>query len=196
MLVGAVLRVRARAQRRTVAGDATVSIEGATYEVEPELAGETVTLLWGLFDQELFVEHAGKRFGPFQPSRGAVPLFRYRKHQKSRQEERLDKVVKLADQLGLPRAAVTGGDRPLPSLPLSARDLAVRTTPFPEAVVEITFPTALAARHAIAVQLRRPLGSLPEPDRRFISDLLAETLDKAIIADRVRERLQTRRGTS
>ena len=183
-------------ERRTVAGDATVSIEGATYEVEPELAGETVTLLWGLFDQELFVEHAGKRFGPFQPSRGAVPLFRYRKHQKSRQEERLDKVVKLADQLGLPRAAVTGGDRPLPSLPLSARDLAVRTTPFPEAVVEITFPTALAARHAIAVQLRRPLGSLPEPDRRFISDLLAETLDKAIIADRVRERLQTRRGTS
>lgn len=34
-------------ERRTVAGDATVSVEGATYEVEPELAGETVTLLWG-----------------------------------------------------------------------------------------------------------------------------------------------------
>ncbi|MDT9165962.1 IS481 family transposase, partial [Escherichia coli] len=38
-------------ERRTVAGDATVSVEGASYEVEPELAGETVTLLWGLFDQ-------------------------------------------------------------------------------------------------------------------------------------------------
>lgn len=75
-------------ERRTVAGDATVSVEGAAYEVEPELAGETVTLLWGLFDQELFVEHQGKRFGPFQPSRGAVPLFRYRKYQKSRTEER------------------------------------------------------------------------------------------------------------
>jgi hypothetical protein len=104
-------------ERRTVAGDATVSVEGVSYEVEPELAGETVTLLWGLFDQQLFVEHGGKRYGPYEPSRGAVPLYRYRKYQKSRAEERLDKVVRLADQLGLPRATVTGGDRPLPSLP-------------------------------------------------------------------------------
>ena len=103
-------------ERRTVAGDATVAVEGASYEVEPELAGETVTLLWGLFDQALFVEHGGKRYGPFEPSRCAVPRYRYRKHQKSRAEERLDKVVRLADQLGLPRAALTGGDRPLPSL--------------------------------------------------------------------------------
>jgi hypothetical protein len=81
-------------ERRTVAGDATVSVEGASYEVEPELAGETVTLLWGLFDQQLFVEHGGKRYGPYEPSRGAVPLYRYRKYQKSR-AERLDKVVRL-----------------------------------------------------------------------------------------------------
>src|SRR3546814_18297494 len=81
-------------ERRTVAGDATVSVEGASYEVEPELAGETVTLLWGLFDQQLFVEHDGKRHGPYEPSRGAVPLYRYRKYQKSRAEERLDKVVR------------------------------------------------------------------------------------------------------
>ncbi len=44
-------------ERRMVAGDATVSVEGSSYEVEPDLAGETVTLLWGLFDQQLFVEH-------------------------------------------------------------------------------------------------------------------------------------------
>jgi hypothetical protein len=184
-------------ERRTVAGDATVAVEGASYEVEPELAGETVTLLWGLFDQALFVEHGGKRYGPFEPSRGAVPLYRYRKHQKSRAEERLDKVVRLADQLGLPRAALTGGDRPLPSLPPSTTGLSVRRTPFPEPVAETAYPTGLAARHAIVDQIRRPLGSLPEADRAFIDALLGETLDKAIIADRVRERLQSsRRGTS
>ncbi len=64
-------------ERRTVAGDATVSVEGTTYEVEPQLTGETVTLLWGLFGQEFFVEHGGQRFGPYQLSRGAVPLYRY-----------------------------------------------------------------------------------------------------------------------
>lgn len=180
-------------ERRTVAGDATIAVEGAAYEVEPELAGETVTLLWGLFDQALFVEHDGKRFGPFEPSRGAVPLYRYRKYQKSHAEERLDKVVRLADQLGLPRAAVTGGDRPLPSLPPSTAGITVRRTPFPEPVIETAHPTGLAARRAIADQLSRPLGSLPETDRAFIDALLGETLDKAVIADRVRERLQSRR---
>lgn len=32
-------------ERRTVAGDATVSVEGTAYEVEAQLAGETATLL-------------------------------------------------------------------------------------------------------------------------------------------------------
>jgi hypothetical protein len=178
-------------ERRAVAGDATVSVEGAAYEVEPELAGETVTLWWGLFDQELYVEFEGKRFGPYQPSRGAVPLYRYRKYQKSRAEERLDKVVKLADQLGLPRAAVTGGDRPLPSLAPGAASMPVPRTPFPEPVVEVAFPTPLAARLAISVQLARPLGSLPEPDRLFIDALLAETLDRDAVAARVREHFRT-----
>jgi hypothetical protein len=48
VLVGTVLRLAREPERRTVAGDATVSVEGVSYEVEPELAGETVTLLWGL----------------------------------------------------------------------------------------------------------------------------------------------------
>ncbi len=175
-------------ERRGVAGDATVSVEGASYEVEPELAGETVTLWWGLFDQDLYVEFEGKRFGPYQPSRGAVPLYRYRKYQKSRAEERLDKVVRLADQLGLPRAAVTGGDRPLPSLPPGAASMVVRQTAFPDPATETaTFPTTLAARLAISVQLSKPLGSLSEPDRGFIDVLLGETLDRDTIAARVRE---------
>ena len=46
---------------------------------------------------------------------------------------------------------------------------------------------------SLVEQLRRPLGSLPEPDRAFIDTLLGETLDKTIIADRIRDRFQTRR---
>src|SRR3546814_8440166 len=50
-------------------------------------------------------------------------------------------LVRLADQLGLPRATVTGGDRPLPSLPPSTAGLAVRQTPFAEPAVETAYPT-------------------------------------------------------
>lgn len=175
-------------ERRTVGGDATVSVEGTIYEVEPELAGETVTLLWGLFDQELFVEHAGRRFGPYQPSRGAIPLYRYRKYQKSRAEERLDRVVKLADRLGLPRATLSGGDRPLPSLPPGAAGVAVRGTPFPDPVPEPAFPSRLAARFAIADLLGRPLAKLSAEDLGFIDALLSETLARDAVLARVRGR--------
>ena len=174
-------------ERRTVAGDATVSVDGTTYEIEPELAAETVTLLWGLFDQDLFVEFEGRRFGPYQPSRGAIPLYRYRKYQKSRTEERLDKVVKLADQLGLPRAAVSGGDRPLPSLPASATILPVRTTPFAEPIADTAYANSHEAKMAISRQLSRPLGSLPAADLAFIGELLGTMLDKADVTKRVRE---------
>jgi hypothetical protein len=37
-------------ERRRVGVDARVQVDGVSYEVEPALAGETVTLWWGLFD--------------------------------------------------------------------------------------------------------------------------------------------------
>lgn len=37
-------------ERRQVGGDARVSVEGTLYEVDADLAGETVLLWWGLFD--------------------------------------------------------------------------------------------------------------------------------------------------
>ena len=52
-------------ERRTVAGDARIRVDGAFYDVDSDLAGETVTLWWGLFDQELFVEFKDRRFGPY-----------------------------------------------------------------------------------------------------------------------------------
>ena len=50
-------------QRRKVGSDARVSIEGVAYEVEPDLAGETVVLWWGLFDNELYVEFRRRKTG-------------------------------------------------------------------------------------------------------------------------------------
>ena len=56
-------------EHRRVAGDARIRIDGAFYDVDADLAGETVTVWWGLFDHELFVEFRERR-----PSRlGASP---------------------------------------------------------------------------------------------------------------------------
>ena len=63
----------------------------------------------------------------------------------------------------------------------------VSRTPFPEPAADVAFPTPLAARLAISVQLSKPIGGLPEPDRDFIDALLAETLDRDAVAARVRE---------
>ena len=60
-------------ERRTVAGDVRIRVDGAFYDVDSDLAGESVTLWWGLFDQELFVEFQDRRFGPYRPSGGPIP---------------------------------------------------------------------------------------------------------------------------
>jgi hypothetical protein len=57
-------------ERRKVGSDARVSVAGVNYEVDPDLAGETVILWWGIFDNELYVEHGDKRFGPYAPAAG------------------------------------------------------------------------------------------------------------------------------
>src|SRR5271166_623453 len=49
-------------ERRKVGSEARVSVAGVNYEVDPDLAGETVMLWWGIFDNELYVEHGDKRF--------------------------------------------------------------------------------------------------------------------------------------
>ena len=92
-------------ETRKVAGDARIRVDGAFYEVDPDLAGETVTLWWGLFDHELFVEWNDKRFGPYRPTGGPIPLHRYRKPKKSqtqvrRRQDRRSCTKNLGSQVG------------------------------------------------------------------------------------------------
>lgn len=54
--LGAVLPPRTRPEHRKVVVDARIFIGGTAYPVEPDMAGKTVVLLWGLFDDELYVE--------------------------------------------------------------------------------------------------------------------------------------------
>lgn len=178
-------------ERRTAGIDCRMTVAGVAYEVDPELAGETVVVWWGLFDQELYVEQGEERFGPYTPVGGPIPLHRYRKHRKSRREYRADQVADLAGRISIPRAAVSG-EADIVDLGAQARtaQLTPPARPFvdPDLFHELTFPTALAARRAIADELRLPLAKLGDDDRAFIDHLLAETLSRPAILAAVRER--------
>jgi 3'-phosphoadenosine 5'-phosphosulfate sulfotransferase len=164
-------------ERKPVDSNARISVEGSEYAVAADLAGQTVILWWGLFDNELFVEHEGKKYGPYSQVSGPIPLHKYRKFKKTKSEERADRIEELANQLGLPRAAVTGEpelakavEHTKPSRP---------TVPFPAASQsEAVFPNAILAKLAIAHYFGKKLGNLPQDDCSFIAEVLEKTLNK------------------
>jgi hypothetical protein len=172
-------------------------VAGVTYEIDSELVGETVVVWWGLFDQQLFVEQGEARYGPYDPVGGPVPLHRYRKHRKSRREERSERVDALAATLQLPRSALSGTpDLSWTKAPGEERPVSSRPFEGPDPFYELAFPTALAARKAIADELRLPLGKLDEADRVFIADLLGRTLARPEIMAEVRRRFPSGRAVS
>jgi hypothetical protein len=176
-------------ERRKVGIDARVTVEGVAYEVAPDLAGEEVVLWWGLFDQELYVEHGDKRSGPFSPVGGPIPLHKYRKFQKSKAEERADRVAALADRIGLPRAALDGGD--LPSAP-SVTPVARRPFIDPDPFQTLAYPNIIAAKLAIADEIGMALAKVTAEDRAFVDALLRETLAKDAVLARVRAHFKNR----
>lgn len=178
-------------ERRLVGSDARISVDGIAYEVDPNLAGETVLLWWGLFDRDLYVEHGERRFGPYTPVGGPIPLHRYRSHKKTRSEERADRIAALADRLGLPRAALEGN--PDIAAPVTPNRPEIVRAPFadPDPYQEMTFQNAVRAKLAIADLLGRPLAHLSAEDLGWINGVVAETLHKSAVLARVRERFMT-----
>lgn len=181
-------------ERRKVGSDARLTVQGVVYEVDPDLAGETVILWWGLFDQDLYAEFGEKRYGPFSPSGGPIPLHKYRKFQKTKTEERADRVAALADRLGLPRAALSGDTGIAaaigPPSVATAPPTAIPSVPFkdPDPFKELRYPSPLAAKLAIADYLATPLGRLTAEERAAIDAILAETLEKRVVIERIRDR--------
>jgi hypothetical protein len=64
--------------------------------------------------------------------------------------------------------------------------------PFDAQALEYHFPTAIAAKLAIADDLGQPLSKLPADDRSFIDQVLAETLMRRIVLMRVRDYFRTK----
>jgi hypothetical protein len=185
-------------ERRLVGIDCRMTVAGVVYEVAAELAGETVVVWWGLFDQELWVEYGDERMGPFRPVGGPIPLHRYRKHRKSRHEVRADQVATLAGKLALPRAALSGENAVvMTGIRREIDAAAIPARPFqgPDPFHQLVFANPIAARRAIADEIRVPLATLSDDDRAFIDALLNRTLARPEIVAAIRGRFPLgRRG--
>jgi hypothetical protein len=92
-------------ERRKVDSNARVSARGVEYEVDVALAGENVMLWWGLFDQELYIEHSDQRFGPYLPVGGPIPLHKFRSFKKSAAQSRTERIDALASKLSVKQRA-------------------------------------------------------------------------------------------
>lgn len=179
-------------ESRKVAGDARIRVDGAFYEVDPDLAGETVTLWWGLFDHELFVEWNDKRFGPYRPTGGPIPLHRYRKPKKTQTQVRADRIGDLAQKISVPRLALSGLDS---SLAKAADVLPFASQPFvdPDPYGEFSYSSRLDALRGVSDLLHKPLARLTDEDLSFVNDLVDRTLDKAEIKQEITARFSPKR---
>jgi hypothetical protein len=179
-------------ERRQVGGDARISVGGTLYEVDADLAGETVLLWWGLLDQDLYVEFGDERYGPYHPAGGPIPLHHYRQHRKGRREQRADRVAPLARAMQVPKAVLEGYPALASEPALPPRRAFVDPDPFRE----FAFSNRTTAKLAIAEALGMPLARLPEEERAFIDAVVAETLERRMVMERVMTRLRPAKGNS
>ena len=177
-------------EQRKVGPDARISVNGTAYEVSHELADQDVTLWWGLFDNNLYVELGDQKFGPYSPVSGPIPLHRYRAFKKTAAEKRADMVEKLAQELYLPKEALNNEPQ-IPKILLN-KELPLSEFHDPDPFHEIYFPSALEAKKAISSAIGLPLAKLTEKDREIIDSILDKTMEKAKVLSRVRDYLNSK----
>jgi hypothetical protein len=171
-------------ERRKVGIDARICVEGVFYEVDPDLAGETVTLWWGLFDSELYVEHLQRRYGPYLPVGSPIPLHSYRSFKKTRTQKRADRIEALAKQLALPGTVAA-----VRSEELKGKIIEFPRVSFidPDPFDEFFFPTVIAAKKAIANYLGKPLAKLTPEQMAYINEVVEKTLNKQEVMAQIRD---------
>jgi len=174
-------------ESRKVGVDARVSIDGIAYEVDPDLAGETVVLWWGLFDSELYIEFGEKRYGPYRSVNGPIPLGKYRSFKKTKQQKRAERIDVLAREIQLPRAALDNNYNPetLAAFVLE-QEIPKITFNDPDPFIEFTFPDRVTAKQAISTELGVPLAKLTEEQLNYINKIITETLNKKLIFEQIR----------
>jgi hypothetical protein len=156
------------------------------------MAGQEATLLWGLFDNELYVKFKNEKHEPFHPEEGRpLPFGKFRKHKKSSVEIKADRIGQLAKAISLPRSALSDGNSSDQALLTQANIPHLEkpnSTPFDDShfLQSATFKNKLDAKTAIADYLGKPLSRLTDLQMAATNTILDESLDKKAVLEKVR----------
>lgn len=177
---------------RKVSSDACVNVNGVKYQLLPDFAGVSVTLLLGIFDNELRVEHEGKNYGPFYPANEPIPFGKYRAFKKTVKEKRADKIGALAKSISVPRDILDGSNPTATEELLNTSGLVetwIPSQPFTaqNPLVQTRFRNAIEAKTAISRWLGYPLGRLLPEQIGAIDDILSESLDKQVVMAQIKQ---------
>jgi len=170
---------------RVVGSDACISVNAIMFQLDPELAGETVNVLHGIFDDNVYVEYQSKTFGPFYPYDGPIPFGTYKKKPKISKEKQADYIAALSKKISIPISALSGledNNNKLMLIDAQLIDQNIASKPFKiEEYESIDFQNRIAAKQYISDLLGRALSTLPAEDMRHINDLVAKTLNRGDI---------------
>ncbi len=172
-------------ETRTAGTDARVQVNGQVYQLAPELAGQKLIVYWGLFDNEIFAEYEGKKYGPFCLAEPALPFGKFQAFKKTKEEERADHIAATAKKIVLPKSALSGRKEDEFIKPM----LEIPSVPFVDLdpYEEINFVSTHEAKLAISGVLGIPLGRLQEHQLKNIDAILAENLNKKWVIKKVKE---------
>ena len=178
-------------EQRKADSNACVGIDGIRYQLSHEMAGQDITLLWGVFDDELYVEFNTEKQGPFYPEQGPIPFGKFRKHKKSSVEIKADRIGQLAKTISLPRSALSGinsGGQALLTQANIVQMEKLKSMPFDDSpfLQTTTFKNKLDAKTAIADYLGKPLSRLSDLQIAAINTILDESMDKKAVLEKIR----------
>ncbi|MCG8610148.1 MAG: IS481 family transposase [Pseudomonadales bacterium] len=186
-------------ETRKVGGDACVSADGVRFQLLPDMACQTVTLLWGLLDDQLFVEFQGEKSGPYFPCSGPIPLNAFRKQKKTNFEKRADRIDDLAKKLSIPKSALFGESSFSRNLLNNSQTVTMDTPPsipFEDCGRSglTQYKNRIEAKSAIARMLGYPLCKLSSEQMANVNQILEESLDKEKVQSSIHEYFESNKN--
>ena len=177
---------------RKVSSDARIKLDGIQYQLLPEMAGEIVTILVGVFDYEVYAEFNGEKFGPFYKSEDPIPLGTYRSFKKTKNEKQDEEISSLVKSIKIPRAIMTMNCEDKEIIDVIKKTGFIEENvdkfiPFKEYdESELFFKDPIDAKIAISMYLGKPLSILLDNQINQIEQFISESLCKKILMEKIK----------